>query len=345
MIYDKGLLLEFDQMKVDLIKNNQDCLIAIFGNEGTGKSTFAANVAVYLDHTFKADVVDQRVSQTMEDYARSIPHVKALEVGWWDEAHRFGKRGQNDTDLNRQVLKYLQDIRAAQKFQIYCFPELQEIDRKVIQRARFFFETIKKGDQFMVRGWTKPQVKVMVRQLRLANRKSLMEAWIGLSRDPKRVFRCDYKNFPDPEIASLDEVMTAYKKLKEGSVRRTEEEMLSYGYYDPLDVVKEVMRRSTMGYEWCKQKAYAVAKYALENETFGIDDYEKVNGRHRIKTKETFDKMVYEVMQQVHPVSVKIPMENPTTNRNINIQSLPCITYNTNEQIKEKDILNDLITA
>lgn len=345
MIYDKGLLQEFDQMKADLIKNNQDCLIAVFGNEGTGKSTFAANAAVYLDHTFCADVVDQRVAQTMEDYARTIPHVKALELGWWDEAHRFGKRGQNDTDLNRQVLKYLQDIRAAQKFQIYCFPELQEIDRKVIQRARFFFETIKKGDQFMVRGWTKPQVKVMVRQLRLANRKSLMEAWIGLSRDPKRVFRCDYKNFPDPEIAPLDEVMTAYKKLKEGSVRRTEEEMLSYGFYDPLDVVREVMRRSTMGYEWCKMKAYAVAKYALVNETFGEDEYEKINGRYRIKTKETFDQMVYEVMQQVHPVSVKIPMENPANNRITNIQLLPCITYNNKEQIKETDILNDLTTA
>jgi hypothetical protein len=323
MIYDKGLLTELDLLRDDMKTHNQDLLVSVWGPEGTGKSTFAANLAVYLDPTFRPDVVHDRVAQTMEDYARTIPHVKPLQVGWWDEAHRFGKRGQNDTDLNRQVLEYLQDIRAAQKIQIYCFPELQEIDRKVIQRSRLFFETVKKGEKFYVRGWTKQQVRIMIRLLRLANRKSLMEAWIGVSRDPKRVFRCDYKNFPNPDLAPLDKVMEKYKELKEGSVRRTEEKMLSYGYYDPIDIAKELMRRTTMSYEWAKVRAYDITKFTISNEVAGIDEIEKIGGRYKIKTKELFDNMVYTIMEKVQDSAITIPMDPPVELNNTNIQLEP----------------------
>jgi len=93
MIYDQTLLTELELLKADMVENEQDLVISIWGREGTGKSKVAANLAVYLDHTFTPEVVFERVAQTFTDYARVFPEVKPFQVGWWDEAHRFSKRG------------------------------------------------------------------------------------------------------------------------------------------------------------------------------------------------------------------------------------------------------------
>src|SRR3990172_11187670 len=119
MIYDQTLLTELELLKADMVENEQDLVISIWGREGTGKSKVAANLAVYLDHTFTPEVVFERVAQTFTDYARVFPEVKPFQVGWWDEAHRFSKRGQSDTKSKRWVLEYLQDIRGAKQMQIY----------------------------------------------------------------------------------------------------------------------------------------------------------------------------------------------------------------------------------
>ncbi len=362
MIYDKGLLQELDMLRVDMKKHKQDLLIAIYGAEGSGKSTFAGNLAVYLDPTLTPLNLNVRVAQTIEDYARITPDIKPYQVGWWDEAHRFSKRGQNDNLANRFILEYLQDIRGALKIQIWCFPELQEIDRKVIQRARLFFETIKKGEQFFVRGWTKKQIKIMVESLKLSNRKSQMEKWIGTPRDPKRVFSCDYKNFSNPNLASLVDIMKEYDKMKEGSIRRSEERLRSHGFYDPLDVAKEIVRRTTMSWSWAEKQAYEIMKFALQDGWGGEDELVKEAGRYKIKSKTLFDNMVGLALQNTpSKTDVLIPMEvaQPSTTEtnisdhyNVNNTISQSIS-NTNMEhtsdiivnVKEKHISDVLITA
>lgn len=336
MIYDPGLLQELDMLKADMVDNEQDLVISTWGREGSGKSKVALNLAVYLDHTFIPEVVFDRVAQTFTDYARIFPEVKPFQAGVWDEAHRFSKRGQSDTKTNRWLLEYLQDIRGAKKVQIYCYPEIQEIDRKMIQRSRLFFETIKKGRQFFVRGWTREQVEVMIRLLELSNRNSRWEAWIGVPRDPKRVFKCDYKNFPDPEVPPLDKVMVEYRKMKEGSIRRSEEIMRSHGYYVPLDISKELIRRTDVPWYWAEKTARQIVSKAIHEEWVTDEVVELRGNEYQIKKREAFDIFVSMAMNKIEDKSlIKVPLKEPICIDNY-IKPKPKIPT----VLKEGDILN-----
>lgn len=314
MIYDKGLLQELDILKADMVDNEQDLVISVWGREGSGKSKVALNLAVYLDHTFNADNIHTRLAQTFTDYARIFPDIQPMQAGVWDEAHRFGRRGQSDTRLNRTMLEYLQDIRGAKKIHIYCYPEIQEIDRKMIQRSRLFFETVKHGRSFTVRGWTREQVEVMIRLLELSNRNSRWEAWIGLSRDPKRVFRCDYKDFPletYPDVPSFKAVIMEYKKMKEGSIRRSEELMRSHGYFVPLDIAKELIRRTDVDWGWAEKTGRQIIAQALKEEWVTEEVIELKKDEYRIKKKEAFDIFVSMALAKIQDKTlIKIPMND-----------------------------------
>ncbi len=313
MIYDMGLLQELDLLKQDMAENEQDLVISVWGREGSGKSKVALNLAVYLDKTFTPENVFSRVAQTFTDYARIFPEVKPFCVGVWDEAHRFSKRGQSDTRSNRWLLEYLQDIRGAKKVHIYCYPEIQEIDRKMIQRSRLFFETVKKGRQFSVRGWTREQVEVMIRLLELSNRNSRWEAWIGIPRDPKRVFKCDFKNFPAetyPEVPPLKDVITEYRKMKEGSLRRSEEIMRSHGYYVTLDIAKELIRRTEVPWRWAERMAYTIIKQAISENWVTDAVVEYTGNEYQIKDREAFNIFVSMAMDRIEDKAlIKIPID------------------------------------
>lgn len=314
MIYDKSLLLELDMLVADMRKSNQDMPIAIYGDEGTGKSTFSENLAVFLDRTFNADAVNTRVAQTFEDFARKAPETKPYHAVWWDEAHRFSKRGSFDTDINRVLLEYFQDIRGARRIYLLCFPELREIDRKVIQRCKLFFETVKKGNEFWVRGWNKKQILATIDCYRLPSAKSKALRWAGLPFHPIRVFRHDYKDFPEPSkcstrpepIPSVSKVQEAYKILKEGSLRRSDEKLKQYGARDPIDVANEIMRLSTYSFDRAKELAYKNVKVALAEGWGDEKEIELVNNRfYKIKSDVLFEKIVDACLNNVDPVRLK----------------------------------------
>lgn len=300
MIYDKSLLLELDMLVADMHKSNQDMPIAIYGDEGTGKSSFSENLAVFLDRTFTKDAVRTRVAQTFEDFALKAPETGPYKVIWWDEAHRFSKRGSYDTDINRVLLEYFQDIRGARRIYLLCFPELREIDRKVIQRCKLFFETIKNGDEFLVRGWNKKQILATIDCYRLPSAKSKGLRWAGLPFHPIRVFKHDYEDFPEASlcsrrhepIPSVKELNADYKHLKDGSLRRSDFRLKQYGYRDTIDVANEILRLSSYSFKTAKDLACDAVKFALNNGWCENGELEVVNGRYKIKDDEMFNKII-----------------------------------------------------
>ncbi len=299
MIYDKMLLLELDMLIADMHTANQDLPIAIFGDEGSGKSTFTANLTVFLDRTFTPEMVFKRVAQTVDDFARKAPDTGEFQAIWWDEAHRFSKRGSYDTDVNRVLLEYFQDIRGRKRIYQLDFPELREIDRKVVQRCKLFFETIKKGNEFLVRGWSKKQILATIDCYRLPSAKSKALRWAGLPFHPIRVFKHDYKDFPDASkcsmrlepIPSVQELMKAYASLKEGSLRRSDEKLRSYGSRDPIDIANELLRVSDYSFGHAKNLAYDMVKFAVQNGWAENGEIEVINGRYKIKDDDMFNRI------------------------------------------------------
>jgi len=285
-IRNRNVIMEIEAIKEDMHTTNSDCVISIFGKEGSGKSTLALNLAKYFDTKFNVSTMKEKFAQTFEDFARVCPTVPSYEVCWWDEAHRFSKRGSYDTDVNRIMLKYLQDIRGQKRIIILCYPEIREIDRKVTQRSRLYFETLKHGDQFYVRGWREEQIHAMMRAARLFSAKSRAAAWVTdagqfIPQKPIVVFRCDFREI-EPELE-------VYKSMKEGSLRRSDEELAQYGIYCPADVYNELVRITEYSYESARKIVSRVLNTLMNENRFTEDQVIYEKGKYKIKTKETFE--------------------------------------------------------
>lgn len=288
-IRNRNVRLEIEAIKEDMHKTNSDCVISVFGKEGSGKSTLAENLAKAFDPNFNVNTMRDKFAQTFEDFARICPKVPAFEVCWWDEAHRFSKRGTYDTEVNRVILKYFQDIRGARRIIILCYPEVREVDRKVVQRSRLYFETIKHGDQFYIRGWREEQIHAMMRASRLFSAKSRAAAWVTdsgqfIPQKPITVFRVDFRGIePENEL---------YKSLKEGSLRRSDEELLQYGTYCQADVANEIVRTSEYAFDTAKKMAARTINNLMEQNRFTEDEAIVEHGKVKIKTKDAFETVV-----------------------------------------------------
>lgn len=310
MIHDRTLIEELLLQEEAARATEDDLVISIFGKEGTGKSIFGLNLAKALDPTFVPENVHKRVAQTYEDFANKAPELKAYEVLQWDEAHRFSKRGTYDTVVNRVLLEYFQDSRGLMRKYILCYPELREVDRKVIQRSDFYFETIKKNTfvmvngklkpkpEYWVRGWSEEQIDRTIRSFRVFSYDSKQKLWIGVPKAPKRVFQHDFKGIEDIRIA--------YRVMKEGSLRLTDEKLRMYGARDPIHVANEIVRVTTFGFEYAKELAYENTKRAIDEGWFQGDELVKVQGRYKIKSNALFERIVDACLEFVNPDRIKI---------------------------------------
>lgn len=387
------MLLDIELIKRDMELNNSDCVVSIFGKEGSGKSLFTLNLATYFDKTYLCDwsemesplpknvleyldlriknpswlrtamvipdpdgkritisdkensivlahrmlrrdadgcgdgtitvsikgssdekykdlvdwpteftkeeihiyetydglAIQNRFAQTFEDFARNSPNVPTFRVMWWDEAHRFSKRGTFDTNTNRTLLKYFQDIRGARRIYLLCYPELREMDRKVLQRSRLYFETVKKADDYFVRGWRQSQIDAKMRSLRVFSKESRASAWIDdsgqpIPKKPVIVFRVNMKG--------IELVHDAYKERKAGSLRRSDEELRQFGIYSTWDVANEVVRTTDLKFNSATLMASNAARKAYAEGWFDNEHLDFVRGNYKIKTKECHDKLL-----------------------------------------------------
>lgn len=332
MIYDRNLIEEMLLQKEGAQATEDDLVISIFGKEGTGKSIFGLNLLKLLDPTFIPENVHTRVAQTYEDFANKAPELKAYEGLQWDEAHRFSKRGTYDTEVNRVLLEYFQDSRGLMRIYILCYPELREVDRKVIQRSDFYFETIKKNTfsivegklkptpEYWVRGWSEEQIDRIIRSFRVYSYDSKQKLWIGVPKAPKRVFQHDFKG--------IEEIKIAYRAMKAGSLRLTDEKLRMYGARDPIHVANEIERITTLGYERAKQLAYKNVKRAIEEGWSQEDEIIKVHGRYKIKNNILFEKIVDACLEFVDPDKIKPKYKRLHTLPQIT--TIPIITEVTN---------------
>lgn len=313
-----------------------DLVISIFGKEGTGKSIFGLNLAKVLDPTFTPKNIPHRIAQTFEDFAYKAPDLKAYQLLQWDEAHRFSKRGTYDADVNRALLEYFQDSRGLMRKYILCYPELREVDRKVIQRSDFYFETTKinklvykegvlvPDPQFYVKSWSEDQVDRIIRSFRVYSYDSKQKLWIGVPRSPLKIFKHDFKG--------IEELRVEYRKMKEGSLRLTDDKLKSYGAKNPIHIANEIMQKTYYDFEYAKKLAYAKVKLAIA-EGWGEDgELLVINGQYKIKSNVLFQKIVDACLKYIDPVHLKQPVvddkesqQSPQNIMNTNIEE-KCVT-------------------
>ena len=319
MINDPGLLDELEHLVHEMDTKNTDLVISIYGPERTGKSTLAANMAKVLDPTFNEKTMSKRVCLTFADFARKVPDIEQHQVIWVDEAGMFSKRDAYSSK-NRGMVEYFQEAGGSKRIYILCFPEIVEIDRKVLQRSRLFLETVRANGQYWIKGWTHKQMEIKVALLRLFAAKSIAARWAGTPSTPTKTFQCDY--------TGIEGIMETYAKLKELNLKRTDYKINQLAEMNLGELAAQVGFKifESTGLEYSRTQLWKYVRTALNDliAEGGVDEYSYYEGPRdiNIRDMELAEKIIDTVLQ-TFPKSFLVDQNKLTTKQNTNYNLPP----------------------
>ncbi len=299
MIRNEGFLRELALLVTEMKAQNQDLMISIFGSVGSGKSTLAINIAKVVDSTFKAESLSTRMAHTKEDFAFKQSELNAFETIIWDEAHKLQRRSQWD-EWNKRYLDYFSDSRGLNQVTILCFPNLEEIDRNIVERSRLFLQTYRKGNKYGVMGWTKKQVRAKLRESKLAAPRSIEITWAKAGgRHPKINFSHD--------MAGIEEELKVYTELKKQNLARTKANLAVYGSLAIPDLSLEIATISKYTTGHIHDIACEVVRDISQKfpPDVLLDDLERLPAGWAIKTSRMKQWIGYEIIQRLRSLTPK----------------------------------------
>jgi hypothetical protein len=118
------------------IKKDWDMFFVIDGEEGTGKSVLAQQLAFFCDRTLTIDRVVFRASEFKE----AVLKAKKREVIIWDEAYGGMASRKAMSAVNHMLIDLMAEIRQRNLFVFMVLPSFFELDKyAAIHRSRTLF--------------------------------------------------------------------------------------------------------------------------------------------------------------------------------------------------------------
>lgn len=138
---DNRLKRNLDKIKKKVTKKDEDYFWAIDGNEGSGKSVLAMQLAKYLDPTFCLD----RIVFDGEQFQDAIINAKKGQAIVFDEAFRgLSSRGAL-TEVNKILVGLMMECRQKNLFVFVVLPTFFLLDKYVaLWRAKGLFHVYRK---------------------------------------------------------------------------------------------------------------------------------------------------------------------------------------------------------
>lgn len=119
-----------------LAKKDKDCVIAIDGKEGSGKSTFAFQIAKYVDPTFNLS----RIVFSPDDFREAIYKAKKGQAIVFDEAFTGFSSRSSLSGINRVLVSLMMQMRQKNLFVLIVLPTFFLLDKYVaLFRAKALF--------------------------------------------------------------------------------------------------------------------------------------------------------------------------------------------------------------
>ena len=119
------------RIKDRAIRNNWDAFIIVWGKEGTGKSTYAAQTGLFLDPNMTLD----NWAWTAEQFEDKIMNAAPESAVVWDEAITGANAAQWASAVSQTVINLLTQIRKKRLKIIICFPYLNMLNKYFVSRC------------------------------------------------------------------------------------------------------------------------------------------------------------------------------------------------------------------
>lgn len=138
---DDLLVENLSYFRNSVLTDDWDCLFIVDGREGSGKSTFAGQIAQHLDKDNSIDLETQ-VAFTPDDFikkALALPKGKAII---FDEARTGLNRRRSLSAANFKLTNFLAECRQLNLFIVIVLPYFHDLDQYIVgSRAQFLIHT------------------------------------------------------------------------------------------------------------------------------------------------------------------------------------------------------------
>lgn len=129
---------QLDKVKKRVLTKDRDWVMVIDGEEGSGKSVLAQQVAKYLDPNFKIE----NIVFNSDDFIKIIknPNTKQGTCIVLDEAFASANSRASLTEVNRSMIGVATEMRQKNLFVIFCIPSFFDLDKYfALWRCRALF--------------------------------------------------------------------------------------------------------------------------------------------------------------------------------------------------------------
>ncbi len=129
---------QLDKVKKRVLNKDRDWVLCIDGEEGSGKSVLAQQVARYLDPNFTI----KNIVFTSDEFLKIIkdPKTKKGTCVVLDEAFSAANSRSSLTEVNRAMIGVATEMRQKNLFVIFCIPSFFDLDKYfALWRCRALF--------------------------------------------------------------------------------------------------------------------------------------------------------------------------------------------------------------
>lgn len=223
---------KFDEkIMPDIQKKDKDCIIAIDGKEGSGKTYLALQWCKYIDPSFNLS----RVCFTPEEFREAVYNAKKNQAVLFDEAFTGFSSRASLSGVNKTLISLMMQVRQKNLFIVIVLPTVFLLDKYIsLFRTRVLIHVYEVNGR---RGFFKVYSSRKKRLL-LLHKDSKVYSY-GISTNKRGRF---YGVF-----ALGDEEEEKYRKKKENALKNTEHNAMSGGavkYREQRDLMIYILRKT-----------------------------------------------------------------------------------------------------
>lgn len=144
---DNYLVNNLDIIMKEAIPNKWDAVIVVHGKEGSGKTTFSTQLAIYMDNSFCLN----RCVFNPDKFGNILDSAQEESSIIWDEAITGASSVKHASKVSQEIISRLTMIRRKRLKIILCLPYLWMLNKYFISRCVATFYVYAKG--FTRRGY------------------------------------------------------------------------------------------------------------------------------------------------------------------------------------------------
>jgi len=214
---DNYLVNNLNIILEEAIPNKWDAVFLIFGREGSGKTTFATQAALYCDNSFNME----RCVFTPEQFIEAVDNAKDEQSILWDEAIFGAKISQQASSIAQTIVNKLTTIRRKRLKIFLCFPYMYMLNKYFVSRciASIYVYAKDFNDRGYMRFYDSGKTEHLYNLMKMKYRYN----WVLAMQKIKPSFFCKYSKvlcLPEAEYDRKKELSTLETEKKLG-VRET----------------------------------------------------------------------------------------------------------------------------